>query len=187
LYALDNLADLPESDHPRFVFAHIAAPHQPFLFNDRGEALEPGRSIAIIPPTKEITRAEYRRKYCQYTTWLNGRFMKLIDDLLARSKTKPIIILQADHGWNSLLGQKELDNTALTERMAILNAYYLPDTNCQSIYSQITPVNTYRVLFNCYFGTDLELLEDKCYFSRSAAPYRLIDVTDKTDSLLSEQ
>ena len=185
LNILDNLAAIPEDDKPIFVFAHISAPHQPFLFNDKGEALEPGRSIAVIPSTKEFSMADYRRKYCEYTAWLNGKLMDIIDDILSRSESKPIIIIQADHGWNSLLGQNDPDDTALTERMAILNAYFLPDTTCTALYDEITPVNTFRVLFNCYFGTEMEMLEDRVYFSRSDTPYRFIDVTDRTSSLLS--
>jgi hypothetical protein len=47
------------------------------------------------------------------------------------------------------------------------------------LYEEITPVNTFRLIFNAYLGTDLELLEDRSYYSTWAHPYRFVDVTDE--------
>lgn len=41
------------------------------------------------------------------------------------------------------------------------------------------PVNTFRLIFNFYFGTDYELLDDRCYFSSYDYPYKFTDVTDE--------
>ena len=60
------------------------------------------------------------------------------------------------------------------------NAYYLPNKGSDMLYKSITPVNTFRVIFNHYFKTRYELLEDKNYFSNAKKErYRFIDVTDK--------
>ena len=48
-------------------------------------------------------------------------------------------------------------------RMSILNAYYVNDQAKKDLYATITPVNTFRVVFNNYFGTTYPLLEDKSY------------------------
>jgi hypothetical protein len=48
--------------------------------------------------------------------------------------------------------------------MRILNAYYLPDAGGGELYESISPVNSFRVLFNTYFGGKLELLADTAYF-----------------------
>jgi hypothetical protein len=45
----------------------------------------------------------------------------------------------------------------------ILNAYYLPDVGSDSIYLTLTPVNTFRLILNQYFGGNLELLPDASY------------------------
>jgi hypothetical protein len=49
----------------------------------------------------------------------------------------------------------------IEERTAILNAYFLP-SSCETdgLYRFITPVNSFRVIFNNCFGVDLELLKD---------------------------
>ena len=35
------------------------------------------------------------------------------------------------------------------------------------LYSKITPVNTFRLILDTYFGSDYGLLEDVSYFSKS--------------------
>ena len=50
-------------------------------------------------------------------------------------------------------------------RNANLAAYYLPDSGAASLYPSMSSVNTFRVVFNTYFGTDLPLLPDTSYSS----------------------
>ena len=49
-------------------------------------------------------------------------------------------------------------------KFLILNAYYLPG-HSDIAYPTISPVNTFRLIFNTYFGTDYELLPDTSYYS----------------------
>jgi hypothetical protein len=44
----------------------------------------------------------------------------------------------------------------------ILNAYYLPREDARAmLYPRISPVNSFRVVLNAFFGKDLELLPDE--------------------------
>ena len=52
------------------------------------------------------------------------------------------------------------------ERMGILNAYYLPKGGNKTLYKTITPVNSFRKIFNHYFKTDYKILDDVSYFSQ---------------------
>lgn len=45
------------------------------------------------------------------------------------------------------------------------------------LFASITPVNTFRLIFNLYFGARFELLNDRSYYSTYDNPYRFIDVT----------
>ncbi len=74
---------------------------------------------------------------------------------------------------------KSLEDTDVRERLSILNAYFLPGEGAVELYKEITPVNTFRLILNRYFGTDLKLLEDRSYFSTCEHPYRFLDVTDE--------
>jgi hypothetical protein len=54
--------------------------------------------------------------------------------------------------------------------MKILNAYYLPG-HADQLYTSISPVNTFRVVLNSYFGTNFPLLEDVSYYSSLSCHY----------------
>jgi len=41
-----------------------------------------------------------------------------------------------------------------------LNAVYFPDHDYRMLYPQMSPVNTFRIVFNHYFGQNLPLLKD---------------------------
>jgi len=184
LYAFHKLGDICEQKGPIFVFVHILAPHQPFVFGEDGESVIPAKKYFDLWHTIDTgkNRDEYIQRYKRQLTFVNKKLVETIDKIISNSPEPPIIILQADHGPASMLDCENLNNTNLKERMSILNAYYLPGSGHKELYEEITPVNTFRIIFNHYFGTDLELLEDKCYFSAWTHTYRFIDVTDKINS-----
>ena len=94
--------------------------------------------------------------YTNSIRFLNPRILAFVDAILAESEQPPVIILQSDHGWP----KEEVEN-----RIAILNAYYLPDGGEAGLYASITPVNSFRHVFNYYWGTDYEMLEDVSRYS----------------------
>ena len=92
------------------------------------------------------------------------------------------MILQSDHGSGLRLDMESHEKTDLHERMSILNAYYFPGRSYQGLYPEITPVNTFRVVLNTFFGAGLELLPDRNYFSTWSQPYQFVDVTGSVGS-----
>jgi hypothetical protein len=159
LSTLDKLSRLPtEIDSPKLVFAHIVAPHIPFVFGPQGEE--------VLWPDS-LNEADYQVAYRDEVIYLNQRILTFVQDIINNSATPPVIILQADHGRAK--SSPEI-------RMRILNAYYLPGSKNQDLYPQITPVNTFRVIFNQYFGGQYELLEDKSYFSIYEQPYQFEEI-----------
>ena len=67
----------------------------------------------------------------------------------------------------------------LKHKFGILNAFYFPDANTEQLYPTISPVNTFRLLFNLYFKENYELLEDKHFNTNYYKYYNFLDVTDK--------
>ena len=119
------------------------------------------------------------------TGTVNQKVEVMVDEILAQSKEPPIIIFQADHGPASTFeepdggGWESPTTEMLRERMQILNAYYLPSGGDRLLYDSITPVNTFRVIFNSYFNATFELVDDGIYFSTHTRPYEFINVTDR--------
>ncbi|MEW5827691.1 MAG: hypothetical protein AB1846_02285 [Chloroflexota bacterium] len=149
-YVFDSLAGLPETAGPKFVFAHILLPHPPYVFNADGSMREPGRYVGKKP-------------YAENVRATNTLLLDTLDEILENSPAPPIIIIQGDHGrW----GSKSAD------KFTILNAYFLPDDGQQVLYPRISPVNTFRVIFNTYFGADFPILDDLQIITDIGRPYK---------------
>jgi hypothetical protein len=88
--------------------------------------------------------------------------LPIISQIIEKSDTPPVIIIQGDHG--SVIESPK-------RRMSILNAYYLPKEGDTQLFESISPVNTFRVIFNTYFGGKLPLLEDNAFYSIYDHPY----------------
>jgi hypothetical protein len=148
---------------PVFVFAHILCPHWPYIFDRDGRRPDP--------------RAPVKERYAQQLSFLNRLVRRMLDQLHADPSYQPIVVLQGDHG--------PLDHPAgatdqmYRERTRILNAYLLPNDGARWLYDSISPVNTFRVILNHYFGTNYPLLADRTYYSdpNDNYHYKLQDVT----------
>jgi hypothetical protein len=67
--------------------------------------------------------------------------------------------------------------------MSNLSAYLLPGVDAP-LYPTLTPVNTFRIIFNEYFSQNLELLDDVSLYSDYTDPFnfRVIQNSCKTDN-----
>ena len=186
LFTLDHIAGGADLEGPRFVFAHVLAPHGPFVLDASGNPIDPPEQFDLRDGVQfdEQGRAseEDRQGYVGQLTFVSNKILAVIEELIAQSSRPTVVILQSDHGPSWPLGQEDPGSSSLKQRLSILNAYLFPDRDYESLSQEITPVNTFRVIFNQYLGTELELLEDRSYYSTWQHPYRFIDVTDKIRS-----
>lgn len=181
LYKFDALGEIPKMSEPTFVFAHMIISHSPYVFDRHGNFLT----------EDEVNKKSRRENYIDQLLFTNMKVKVLIDKLLSDSKIKPIIILQSDEGTFperhfregenfKNLNWKRATDAELKEKLSILNAYYFPDVDNSALYPSITPVNSFRLVFNLYFGTNLQLLPDESYaFVDEYHLYSFFDVTDK--------
>lgn len=149
---------------PKFVFAHLIIPHPPFYFDEYGNLPDTTKGGAT---TNEWADKD---KYVSQVAFVNKKVIEFVDEILSRSSEPPVIIFQGDHGSAATFGLdangwENPTREMIEERLSILNAYYLPGGGDTILYSSISPVNTFRVIFNYYFSTDYELLKDIGYFS----------------------
>jgi hypothetical protein len=136
---LDYLDSMPDVPGPKFVYLHLPVPHPPQVLGPNGDFLPgvrvPGYSYAV--------------------TYLNKRILATIQKIIDQSKIPPVIILQGDHGF--------IDT--VESRLYNLNAYYLPGGGSKLVYPTITPVNTFRIIFNQYFNGNYPILKDTSHWS----------------------
>jgi hypothetical protein len=168
LFVLDKLSTIASIPGPKFVFVHLVIPHPPFVFGPTGGPAEPDQEGIS---QKEQIAIHYRDQ----VVYISSRMKEIVSKIITSSAIPPIIVLQGDHGPTVPSEPRE--------RMENLNVYYLPGVNAK-LYPTITPVNTFRVIFNSYFGQNLELLDDVSLYSNYRRPftYKVIQNNCKTNN-----
>jgi len=180
LNGFSQLGKIPKITKQTFVYAHFLMPHPPFIFNNKGEPVNP-KGLEIETDGDQFLKfypdlQEYRRKYIDQLEFVNKLVLKTIEKILNESKVQPIIILQSDHGPGSLTRWENPEKTNMKERMSILNAYYIQGGGQEGLYENITPVNSFRMIFNVLFNEKNPILPDKSYFSTWSHPYKFIEI-----------
>jgi hypothetical protein len=174
LCAFSELENIPkEYDEPVFVYAHIFLPHGPYVFGPNGEE--------ITPDSMSLRDEEYtssKEGFLNQVKFADKKIIEITEKILRESEVPPIIIIQSDHGSQRELDWNNPSEKGLRERLAILNAYHLPNGGSELLYPSITPVNSFRVVFNYYFNETDSLVEDQIFFSHYDSPYNFTDVTE---------
>jgi hypothetical protein len=176
-FQFDRLAEVPNIKEPVYVFAHMFITHTPYVFDREGNFLS----------RKDEGKRSVTENYVNQVIYTNKKLEELIEKLLSASESQPIIVLQADEGpypqkYEDERGDfkwKKATDAEVKEKMWIFNAYYFPNAEKDLLYPSITPVNSFRILFNIYFNTNYELLPDRTYtFTDRDHVYDLFEVTD---------
>lgn len=167
LFAFDRLGRVPEIPGPKFVWVHIMSPHPPYIFTADGGIASQQGVFTLADKVSGSGSPDERQAYAGQVNYINTRVLEAVKEILANSKTPPIIVIQGDHGAFHVTPE---------DRMKNLNAYYFPDGGSPQVYDSISPVNTFRVIFNRYFGANLPLLPDRHYFSDIQRPFELTPI-----------
>ncbi len=145
-----------KKNRPQFVYAHFQLPHDPYVFDSTGKRKATEKTI-------QLSEAEQQQAFIEQVKFAN----RLIDELVSHIKTSnrknTVIILEGDHGYRNIYGKKGYmiyDN---------LNSIYFPDGVYKPLYPSISPVNSFRVVLNKFFASNLPLLKDSSIF----IPYTL--------------
>jgi hypothetical protein len=181
-FQFDQLAQLgaKRGPKPRLVFAHILIPHAPYVFTRDGSYVSLEQEVAESGTDAYVRQLEYT----------NTRILQLMDHLLSVPEAeRPVILLQSDEGpyAGAPTSWKRIPARALERKFGILNAYYLPGpvpatgSAGSEIPSTMTPVNSFRLVFDRYFGTKLPLLPDQEFVFRDLQ--HLYDFSPVTDLL----
>lgn len=185
LFKTEKLKELAAEPGPKFIFAHYLLPHPPYISAADCQQLS----------FEEVRRRTEDLGYIDQTKCAN-KIMTELTEVIQKTTDRPVVIIfQSDEG--PFLPAQYFNDTKYIDTPGkdaykihgrILNAFYLTDKNSPvtpADYASIgitqveTPVNTFRLLFNYYFGTNYPVLEDRSYiFTDSQRPYDFTEITD---------
>jgi hypothetical protein len=179
-YALERLDEIPTLAGPKFVFAHLLLPHDPYVFDRDGSFMDREQVAAQGQPES------YRRQL----SYLNDRMLQMVDNIIAGSGEDAVIVIAADEGpfperyraseWG--FEWRHATDAELEEKFGILFAMRVPgaDLAAEGLHDATTPVNTFRLVFNARFGTDLPLLPDRIWAHEDLNRfYDFFEITDR--------
>lgn len=179
-YQFTTLPSLVGNSGPKFVFAHFLLPHEPFLFD---------QNCNLLPSSQIDKYGTDIKKYTDQINCTNTHINQIVDAIIAHSKTPPIILVQSDEGMRAEITEalngnwQSLGQNVWQQKLQILSAYYLPGFSGK-LPADITPVNSFRIIFNNYFGANLPILPNRSYlYQNDNHFYKFTDVTDTVRSL----
>lgn len=155
-YILDNLQKLEAAIHekstkPKFVYAHLMLPHDPYYFDEKGK-YNPDSLVYHVAPDLYI-------KQLMYT---NTFLTRIVDELMNDNGREKIVIIEGDHGY-----REYPERSKMPEIFRNLNAYFFPDKNYRLLYDSISPVNSFRIVLDQYFHKNYSLLPDSSIYVKS--------------------
>src|SRR3989344_4637864 len=169
-YRLHRINRQKNQPQPLFVFGHFLLPNPPYVFSPECDSYTLSTS----------SQQDYENGYLNEIQCANIVMRSLISEIQSDSSRPSVIIFQSDEGPFLPLEYFNGDGESVPEHSesyfihgAILNVAYLPskeDFSKPIDYEKIgftpnlSPVNTFRIILNYYFGTNLQLLPDKTYY-----------------------
>ncbi len=157
--SLVNLLGQESNKSPKFVYTHLMLPHEPFYLDSSGRSI----SDTLIVKGSVDPFAGYVNQV-KYVNILLQRISELVNEYTGRKK---VVIIQGDHGLRFFKGDSRY------QEFGCLNSYFFSDGNYSSLYEGISPVNSFRVVLNNYFGQELPLLNDKSVYINKGIKVRL--------------
>ena len=134
---------------PKYTFIHIVSPHPPYVCDENGNYKTSPRVVNVW--------WEPKKDYLAQLKYINKEVINILSEIKTKSKNPPVIIVQSDHGpWAQAASFRQLYET----RSRILNAYFIPYKWKDKLYSSITPVNSFRFIFNGLFGDSIPMTKD---------------------------
>jgi hypothetical protein len=152
-----KLQAVPTHAGPKFVVFHTLLPHDPYVISAQGRPVTfPGHTDADLGGKLGM------RYFVSQLAYLNTRLLGAIDAIIARSRTRPVIVVQSDEGFQA--DPAAVGEAAMTDiRVKGLTALLLPGSRDRAVPQPPNTVNTLRFVFNRYLGTRYPMLPSVSY------------------------
>ncbi len=139
------LNEVLKINSPKFVFAHILTTHKPFVYEQKSYDQDP-----VVSQLGVQTRG-----YHDLLAYSDKMMTQVIQNILSSSKIPPIIIITGDHGPSL--------NLPVEEAVRNIYAIYLGGYTSEQLHFTMTPVNSFRIVFDSVFNEKYPLLQDRSF------------------------
>ncbi len=161
--SLKAIAARSDKNTPQFTFAHLLAPHPPYIFDKNGNS--PGYDVE-----SNDNGVDESVKYINELTYINKRLKELVAGI-RQGSPNAVIILQPDEGpypkqfRGALSAERyydplELPQKQMKQKFGILASYFMPGAEPSEVAKIDSSVNVFRFVLNKYLGYDLPMLPD---------------------------
>lgn len=182
--SLQTIAGRSNKSIPQFSFAHILAPHPPYVFKADGS--EPN-----YDEEANDNGADEIYKYTQEATYVNKQIKKIVSGIQTKDPSA-VIVIQADEGpypkqFRGPLTQDhfydplDLPLNKMQQKFGVMASYYMPGIDQSKVKQIDASVNTFRFVLNNYLGYSLPMLPD-CNFA-TGDKFKIYNYTLVTDKL----
>jgi hypothetical protein len=159
---LDMAGDRDPSQ-PRFVFAHVLAPHPPFFLDrDCDESLDP-TGVGFFYPYPGIDAATRDSRFMDQLACVNG----FVNDFVSTVSDDDVVVFLSDHGTgrSAQLDQdpRYWTKSSVIERMNAFLTVRVPDP-CE-VGSPISLPNVMRRVLRCLGAPDIDDLPIRIFLS----------------------
>jgi len=138
-FILDHIADVPAIAGPKFTYVHLFIPHAPFVYGPDGQ-IETDPGYYGGARAGATTEAYQLKGYVNQVEYIDKRIVPILNTVISKSERPPIIILMAIMAWKMRTGSP------------ICWLIICRKNGNSKLYPTISPVNTFRLIFDEYFG-----------------------------------
>jgi hypothetical protein len=162
LDAVASVAGEPH-DRPRFVLAHVPAPHAPWVATEGGDTRANTTDAPFGGPNMpEAALGQRRQAYFGYASWVASETLATVDRIMAASDRPPVIVVVSDHGPDVAFSDDDPLSYNLHDRTSNFLAALVPG-HLDVVPDDLTLVNLFPVVFDASLGWDLPVRPDRFF------------------------
>jgi hypothetical protein len=156
-------------DGPRFVFAHLPAPHPPWVFGPNGEPRRDGVYTFYNDSARDrqVDRITAFRQALDQAEYTDRLVIEAVDAIRDASPAPPVIVVFSDHGTGTGFDHLHPLESDLVERTSNILAASTPGH--PGLFAEpATPVNIVPMLLRAYFDRPIPLNDDSVWAWRDS-------------------
>lgn len=148
-----------ENSRSDFIYAHLRLPHEPFIYDENGS------------PTNNLKDDS---AYLSQLKFTQNKMLEIIKNIQDKSPDS-VIIIMSDHGYRNQINWEKPEEIDFIRGFNNITYLYFPNTD-YLIPNEITAVNIFRILFNVYFDSNFEILDNRNIWYSPDRPFDFIEI-----------